>query len=288
MIQSIKRTYSFISKHPLTRQNKLAACGRWLDWQIQSRTSKLPRLKRWIDDAVLSVDPGMTGATGNLYCGLHEFEDMALLLHYYSNGGELFVDLGANVGSYTVLASKVCGVSSICIEPVPATFRSLKRNIAENKIDDRVEAHCKALGATQGEILFSIDEGPMNRVVDSSYAGQKLSVPIQSLDLILAGRRTGFWKIDVEGFERQVLDGATSSLLDESLQIVLLEGCDDSIRITMEEAGFQQSIYNPFIRELSPINTRHISGNNVWVRDSEGLRARLMNARKRTIHGVTF
>jgi hypothetical protein len=47
---------------------------------------------------------GMTGATGNLYVGLHEFEEMAFLLHFL-RPGDLFADVGANVGSYTILAA---------------------------------------------------------------------------------------------------------------------------------------------------------------------------------------
>ena len=46
----------------------------------------------------------MTGATGNIYCGLYEFLDMAFLLHFLRNG-DLFGDIGSNIGSYTVLAT---------------------------------------------------------------------------------------------------------------------------------------------------------------------------------------
>ena len=57
----------------------------------------------------------MTGATGNIYAGLHEFVDMAFCLHLLRSG-DLFVDVGANIGSYTVLASKVAGANSVTLE----------------------------------------------------------------------------------------------------------------------------------------------------------------------------
>ena len=63
----------------------------------------------------------MTGATGNIYTGLHEFEDMMFLLHLL-RPGDIFVDAGANIGSYTVLASAVVGAKSISFEPVPPLF----------------------------------------------------------------------------------------------------------------------------------------------------------------------
>ena len=62
---------------------------------------------------------GMTGATGNVYCGLHEFEDMALVLHAL-RPRDLFVDVGANVGSYTVLGgqpARVALASNPSLEP---------------------------------------------------------------------------------------------------------------------------------------------------------------------------
>jgi hypothetical protein len=49
---------------------------------------------------------GMTGATQNIYVGLQEFVDIMLTLHFLRKG-DLFLDMGANVGSYTILASGV-------------------------------------------------------------------------------------------------------------------------------------------------------------------------------------
>jgi hypothetical protein len=60
---------------------------------------------------------GLTGATGNWYCGLDAFEDMAFLLHFMREE-DLFVDVGANIGSYTILAGNEVGAETIEIEPI--------------------------------------------------------------------------------------------------------------------------------------------------------------------------
>ena len=70
----------------------------------------------------------MTGATGNIYAGLHEFADMAFTLHFL-RPDDLFMDVGANVGSYTLLASGVCKARTISFEPYPETMAALRRNI---------------------------------------------------------------------------------------------------------------------------------------------------------------
>src|SRR5438874_2610827 len=101
MLSSFLRTWRFIASHPLASRRRRAALSRWLRWQLGSRLLPYPVLYPWIGDAKLVVERGMTGATGNLYCGLHEFFDMALVLHFL-RPGDLFLDIGANVGAYTV------------------------------------------------------------------------------------------------------------------------------------------------------------------------------------------
>src|SRR5438552_2237409 len=101
----------FITSHPLNRTRRIVAVGQFVRWQIMSRL-RLETEFLWVEGAKLLVKRGMTGATGNIYCGLHEFVEMAFCLHLLRRD-DLFLDIGANVGSYTVLASKVCGARSI-------------------------------------------------------------------------------------------------------------------------------------------------------------------------------
>src|SRR5207249_1807294 len=137
-------TLRFILAHPMNRDRKIAALAGYLGWQIASRLKSEINF-RWIDGAVLQVKRGMTGATGNIYCGLHEFADMGFVLHLL-RAGELFLDVGANIGSYTVLASKICGARTIAFEPAPDAAAMLERNVAANDITERVRAHRIALG----------------------------------------------------------------------------------------------------------------------------------------------
>jgi hypothetical protein len=61
----------------------------------------------WVGGQRLAIRHGMTGATQNIYVGLHEFADTMLPLHFLREG-DLFLGIGANVGTYTVIASGVC------------------------------------------------------------------------------------------------------------------------------------------------------------------------------------
>ena len=149
-------TFRFIAQHPVTRDHKFSAYGRWLRWQVGSRILGWPVAVPFVNDTRLLVRPGLTGATGNVYCGLHEYEDMAFVLHLL-RPGDLFVDIGANIGSYTLLAS-AAGANILCFEPVRSTFESLLDNIHLNRLETRVEARNQAVGRAGGEIEMIVDQ----------------------------------------------------------------------------------------------------------------------------------
>src|SRR5947207_3361417 len=98
----------YITRHPLNRKHPARAVGRFVRWQIGSRLIGGKAAVPFVGPTRLLISRGMHGATGNYYCGLHEFEDMALVLHAL-RPGDLFFDVGANVGSYTVLAGGAAG-----------------------------------------------------------------------------------------------------------------------------------------------------------------------------------
>ena len=105
-MDAILNLAGYIAGHPLTRDRKLRAFSRLLRWQVESRL-RHEVIVPWVEGTRLAARRGMAGATGNIYCGLHEFEDMAFVLHFL-RPGDFFADVGANIGSYTVLASGVC------------------------------------------------------------------------------------------------------------------------------------------------------------------------------------
>src|SRR5690349_8415761 len=128
----LTHTLRSLINHPLNRRRKLAALGGFVRWQLGSRLLPGKAAVPFVDDYRLLVAPGMTGATGNVYCGLLEFEDMAFVLHVLREG-DVFMDVGANVGAYTVLAAAT-GARVVAFEPIPAAFAHLTDNVRVNGI----------------------------------------------------------------------------------------------------------------------------------------------------------
>ena len=103
-------------KHPLTQGNRVAAVLRFLQWQFATRIGRFAMVVPYVDDTVLVIRKGMAGATSAIYVGLMDPEDMSFVLHLLRED-DLFGDIGANVGVYTVLASGVRRARSVAVEP---------------------------------------------------------------------------------------------------------------------------------------------------------------------------
>ena len=234
----------------------------------------------------------MRGATGNIYCGLSDYQDMAFLLHYLRDD-DLFVDVGANVGTYTVLASAVVGADTVAVEPGQGALRGLSDNIRLNSIDNKVEVHAVAAGRGRSDVGFSRDLGQTNHVILGSGAETPSSrlVSVVSLTELLAGRVPALIKIDVEGYESEVMWGAESVLSEPRVEAVLLElnGLGSRLGVTDEELhermvdyGYKAYRYSPRDRVLLPRGIdRHpeaTSDNVLYVRNLDSVQARVRQA----------
>lgn len=74
---SALKIINFVINHPLNKDSKIKSILRFLKWQIGSRLVQRPIVHNWVNGSKFYVRAGETGLTGNIYIGLHEFEDMA-------------------------------------------------------------------------------------------------------------------------------------------------------------------------------------------------------------------
>ena len=155
-------------RHPLWSKYPLLPFVRFLKLQLifilGAKSVSLP----WFKGLILPIERGDNGLTGNFYFGLHEFEDMAFATHVL-RCHDLFIDVGSNLGSYSLLASGVSGAFSIAYEPVPATYSKLVANVSLNNLSDRIEPRMVALTSPQISAhsvpLFSADQGCTNSLL---------------------------------------------------------------------------------------------------------------------------
>jgi len=271
---------------PLSFNNKLKVILRFIKWQISQSIFQSPIIYNFTQNSKMIIKKSMTGATGNLYYGLDELNDMGFLLHFLRKE-DVFIDVGSNVGSYTILASAEIGAKTISIEPVPSTFNFLTDNISLNNISGLVDAHNIALGGRNGSIRFTIHQDTVNHVAINNEK-DSIEVQVDTLDSVIRERNPCLIKIDVEGYESEVLKGADITLKNHSLMalIVELNGSgrrygfnDNDIHQKLIDNGFNPFKYNPFSRSLFSVEESH-NQNIIYIRDVDFALQRVRAARK--------
>jgi FkbM family methyltransferase len=135
--------------------------------------------------------------------------------------GDTVLDVGAHIGLFAVIASKLTGANGkvIAFEPAPATFNLLQQTVKINNAGNTITTIQKAVGSEPGKTTFFISDS----VADNSnslvsYLGDRplngIDIDITSIDTVVAEQqlsRVNFIKIDVEGAEYDTLRGAAQT-----------------------------------------------------------------------------
>jgi FkbM family methyltransferase len=295
---SIIGSLKFMATHPLTRDTPVRNVARFVRWQIGSRLAPGAIVYDWVNGSKFIVRHGETGLTGNIYAGLHEFPEMGYLLHVLRDD-DLFADVGANVGAYTILACAAIGARGCAFEPVPSTYTRLTENIRINHLEGTVKCLNVGVGREAGAVCFTGDMDTANHVVAPTECSDNvIHVTIRTLDDSLGGDSPAVMKIDVEGYETPALEGAVATLGNPALHSVIMElngagdryGYDElKILAKMSDYGFQSYSYDPLTRCLAKLAGRNqASDNTIFIRDAALVRDRLKSSRHIRIFGKEF
>lgn len=142
---------------------------------------------------------------------------------------DAFIDCGANLGWYSLLASRAPQVRRVlAVEPVAQSVRYLELVLALNQID-KVEIVQGCVSDHDGTVAFALGEGSFSEhgaVVEHSGAVATVQLPAYTLETLLARlapARSVCVKLDVEGHERAVLAALSATKLREQVSAVLVE-----------------------------------------------------------------
>lgn len=162
--------------------------------------------------------------------------------------GGAVVDVGANIGIYTVVAAQAAGPRGrvLALEPDPATFLRLAENVRANGFAERVHLRAEAAGAAPGEARLHRDSEPMFSTLSPRLGDRRrdpVAVPVVRLDDLDGAADADVVKIDVAGTELDVLRGM-EGLLARRHARVLVEVSPVSV-----DAGLDLADVAAFLRE---------------------------------------
>jgi FkbM family methyltransferase len=225
---SVKSVYLKISKriedfknHPLTKNNESSALFRYVLFNVIQNINPKPRVYQWMNHLKFYAQKGDAGIVANIYYKLFDYEDSMFLIDHLDKD-DLFIDVGANVGHYSLLAAGICGCEVMAFEPVPLTFSKLNKNVQLNDLTSKIKTFNIGIGDEDSFLNFTTNKDVMNSVAQENDR-DVVRIEVKKLDAILKDRSPVFLKIDVEGFEYFVLKGATDVLANVSLKFIIIE-----------------------------------------------------------------
>ena len=127
--------------------------------------------------------------------------------------GDGMIDVGANIGVYTLAACRAVGPHGHvhAFEPMPRTAQMLIQSVAANRYGPRCTVLPIAVGASDQPVGFAVSH--VNPGSSHVTAGASdIQVPCRTLDSIDIRHRVTFLKVDIEGYEPRFLDGARRTL----------------------------------------------------------------------------
>ncbi len=284
--------------HPLNRGSRFIAVRDYLLWNMVRFSMDARHVVRLPGGLEIILGKKENyGSTVYTHC-LPDYSELLFLTHCLRDD-DLFADVGANVGLYSIWVAGSTGAKVISFEPVPETFHALNQNIRLNKLCSLVHAEQVAIGEVVGEVLMTAVKGGLDHVIAKPSASDPnigVRVPSNTLDGALLRLTPFALKIDVEGYELHVLKGGQRVLRDPRLKVLVIEVQDwtlnkfdhseQEVLSAVRALGFVSYVYDPFTRVLVPrIDESQLNYLFIRPADQPEINTRLSKAARVTLPG---
>lgn len=218
--------------HPANQDRRVRAICNAVGWQIYKRAIKRPLSVTVFGNLRLRCYPNSEDSSRILYFnGRPDYHEMDFMRNYL-RPGDKFIDVGANVGIYTLLAASLVGPTGSVdsFEPGPTAVARLRENVALNGLR-QVHVHAAAVNATNGFVAFVRSRDTGNRMQTAKdIHWPTVEVASIRLDDVLKDGPYALGKMDVEGAEPLAFVGAQRLLSEASPPVWQIELVDHFAR----------------------------------------------------------
>ncbi len=225
--------------------------------------------------------------------GFFEFEEITFLMHYLSHE-DIFFDVGANIGVYTIAASRSKVKKIYAFEPSKKTAKYLHKNVKINNITNRVIIENFAISSQEGKLKITKGMNVSNKILDNNVKYKKLNLPSETVRASTLDNYCTqynviptFLKIDIEGFELNAIRGCSNILTNKKLNVIQLElnnhgnkfyNLDENVILEiLADKGFKKYKYLPFERILCQLEN-HERGDVLFIRDIDLAKSKIKKA----------
>jgi FkbM family methyltransferase len=269
-------TLSYIWTHPNCQQYQFQSILKFIGWQLYKRLTHQHLDLQLLPNVKLRCHPDSRSAATVLYCGLYDYDEMNFLLRYL-RAEDSFLDIGSNVGVYTLIAaSKISSGAIYSFEALPKNYTRLQENLRLNQFE-QVKTYAIALSDRTGTVALNLAEGDSMPFITYRATDNTITVPTDTLDNLLQNQplaKLTLAKMDIEGAEILALKGAVSLLKQQRPHVWILEinhtvshfgHQKQDIVDFLDKYGYNLYRYNANTNQLSPVTIEKKQGNNVLV-----------------------
>jgi FkbM family methyltransferase len=268
------KTIEYIWLHPNCKRQKIRSILRFFGWQFYKRLTQRNLDILLTDKVKIRCYPDSRAAAAVLYCGLYDYHEMNFLLRYL-RPEDSFLDIGANIGVYTLLAAaKIHSGSIHSFEALPKNYQRLKENLKLNQLN-QVKTYELAVSDCTGTVALNLAEGDSMPFITKTATKNTITVPTDTLDNLLQNQSFAnltLAKMDIEGAEILALKGAISLLKQQHPYVWILE-INETVNYfghqkqdlvdLLNSYGYNLYSYNADTNQLQPITLEQQQGNNV-------------------------
>ena len=193
----------------------------------------------------------VAGSHSGFMLGSHEVEvqkALAALLR----PGMVYFDAGANVGFFAIIAARMLGPTGrvVCFEPLPANARQIEYNAALNGFSN-ITVSLDALGGSNRSETFRTSAEPTWGMLTSvgkapEKSSGSIEVKVRTLDSLCGPGALPYpdlMKIDVEGAEVELLEGAAATIAAcRPLLIIELHNTNDTVLAALRKLGYHAGV----------------------------------------------
>jgi FkbM family methyltransferase len=278
-LRHLQERWKYLSAQECFQRAPLLTASRLLSWRVRCLLRK-PAIVNFPEWSVrMYLPPEWRGIAKLVFAFRENYEAELACLREILSPGSVFVDAGANIGIYSLAASKLVGETGqvLAFEPSAQSFPVLERNIALNRLTN-VRAFPSALAQDTGRAW--LHRGPNSSLnslgKDPSWEEGGEAVVTETLDKVLNQpgiRRVDVIKMDVQGAEELVLRGACKTIASERPVIIFEVWPDGALLLGLSPTGswelLESSGYEFFAvgrgAQLSAIKSPPAIGNVVGI-----------------------
>ncbi|MBR8829288.1 MAG: FkbM family methyltransferase [Gomphosphaeria aponina SAG 52.96 = DSM 107014] len=268
------QTLKYIWSHPNSKGQQIQAILKFIGWQLYKRITKRTVILNLLPEIKLYCQPDSLSASTVLYCALYDYEEMNFLLRYL-RPEDSFLDVGANVGVYSLLAaSKIKTGWIYAFEALPKNYQRLQDNIKLNEIKN-IKTYQVAVSDRVGTIHLNLPESDSMAYISLENSVNSIEVATDTIENLLRQEsieNLTLAKMDIEGAELLAFQGANSLLTHHRPYVWILEinDCVNNFGYQKEDLvnlkkNYEYSIYqySRNSNSLNPLSLDNKKGNNI-------------------------